>query len=299
MTWAAVRDRLRSPDHRGVLGRQVAERLVEGMRRALAGDRRVFVLGSWRQVFGALGLPQPSDRAGRAAMRLLEQLTDAVVRVTAQTWRVCSHGCDRPTAEQLDLRWDAGRKAESARPGQPAPRRRPRKSLRARARAAALELVFGQRPVEPRARQLAAVALREPKGLRVAVTLTAKAGGDAVAQSVAGDFAGRVRGAGGGIELVPERTLRGRLHYHGVVLGLTASDVGRIADETAGMGQRALEQLEDPRRASYWAGYAWKAPAEGVAVLSMVDAPQIEVQDAPQPMGLVGKVREWWGRFRS
>lgn len=292
MTWAAVRDRLRSPSHRGVLGRQVAERVVEAMRVALAGDRRVFVLGSWRQVFGALGLPVPSDRAGRAAMRLLEQLTDAVVRVTAQTWRVCSHGCDRPTAEQLELRYEETRKAESAPTGQAAQRRAPRKSLRARARALALELVWGRRPACPRGKRLAgAVRRAQLEGQPVvAVTLTAGLRGDGWARVAATRFVEEVGGRQGQVELVPERTRAGELHWHGVVIGIDALGVDRATRRVNAIGQYRVEQVDDPRRAAFWAGhYSWKGPAEGVEVMSTID-----YEERP---GLAEKAREAWRKL--
>ena len=230
----------------------MAGRLVEAMRVALAGGGRVFVLGTWPQVFAALGLPQPSPKAARAALGLLSKVTASVVRVTSQTWRVVSHRGDQPAAEQLGFRFAPNRKAESPEGAADGGRARRPRSLRARARAALLERLWGREPACPRARRLARAveAQREAGRVAVAVTLTSAIPSDYWAELAAKRFQAAVVHGGGDLELVAERSAVGRLHWHGVVLGLTAERVEEIA-AGAGVGERAVEELQRPARARY------------------------------------------------
>ena len=276
--WANVRDELRRGEWAGRLGRRIALGLVEAMRRAMADGQRVFVLGSWPQVFRALGLPQPSGKAARAALKMLAEVTSAVVQVTCHTWRVVSKAVDLPDEEQLDLAFDSKGKGESPpEPAQPARPARPR-TPRARARASVLERVWGREPADQAARRLAraveqfdAVELGEAWS----VTLTVPDGADATATAEA--FAERVRAAGAAVELVAERAREtGRLHYHGIAvvpdeaLDPDALDGGEMLAtwaHEAGAGSTDIHSIRDIHRLRCWAGYCWKAPADDLPVI--------------------------------
>ena len=291
--WANVRDELRRRAWAGRLGRQIALRLIEAMRSALAGGRRVFVLGAWPQVFQALGLPQPSGKAARAALQLLaEVVPGAVVRVTSQTWRVVSHGFDCVAGEQLELAFGSKGKGESApEPAQSARPARPR-TPRARARSSELERRWGREPADLAARRLArAVEHLDAVELGTAwsVTLTVPDGADATA--VAEAFAERLRAAGEAVELVAERAPEtGRLHYHGIaVVGPYsaarpwACAAARLRDEArrVGTGSTIIGSIRDIKRLRCWASYSWKAAADDLPVIRVgALAPETEEGEA-------------------
>ncbi|MEM9462109.1 MAG: hypothetical protein AAGF11_48585 [Myxococcota bacterium] len=278
--WASVRDELRRSEWAGRLGRQIALGLVEAMRSALAGGRRVFICGAWPRVFHTLGLPRPCGKAARAALQLLaEVLPGAVVRVTSQTWRVVSHGFDRVVGEQLELAYSASKKkGESAQePAQPARPARPR-TPRARARASELERHWGREPAVQAARQLARAVEQlgaVESGTAWTVTLTVPDGADATATAEA--FAERVQAAGAAVELVAERALKtGRLHYHGIavvpdeVLDPDVLDGGGVLAtwaHAAGVGSTDIHSIRDIHRLRCWASYCWKAPADDRPVI--------------------------------
>ena len=168
---------------------------------------------------------QPSGKAARAALKMLAEVTSAVVQVTCHTWRVVSKAVDLPDEEQLELAFDSKGKGESPpEPAQPARPARPR-TPRARARASVLERVWGREPVELAGRRLAraveqlgAVELGAVElGTARLVTLTVPDGVDATATAEA--FAALARAAGAAVELVAERApATGHLHYHGIAV---------------------------------------------------------------------------------
>jgi hypothetical protein len=282
MLWARVRDGVLARAHQ--LGRQVALRVVDAMRRALADGRRLHVVGSWPQVFAALGFdPErlPCGKAARAALALLAELAPgSVVRVTSHAWRVVSDAVDRATETQLDLAWggpagpDGKAEFSPERPSLAA--QRPAKPVRvpSRARALDLERLWGPQPAAATARA-AAARVDElgavEAGEAFTVTLTAKPGADAAA--VAEAFAVELARAGGGCWLVPERRADGtHLHFHGLAVG-TAEQV-RAAVEASGAGSSTVDSIRPGRwglrRMRFFAGYATKGDNEGETIASGV-----------------------------
>lgn len=260
--WARVRDEVLRRTHQ--LGRQVALELVSALQRVLANEGRVFVLGPWRQVWGALGLPAPSGKAARAALKMLAAATTAVVHVTSHTWRVVSHAADVATAEQLELLLDddPNGKGESgpmleqqlaAKP--PAP-----SAPRTLARSTALEAAWGPGPRSVAAQVLAARVDElgaVEAGRAWAVTLTAPDGADVEAAARA--FASRLVD-GSGAALTPERSPSGRVHFHGLAIGTEAEVAAALL--WSGAGSTDVSEIRGLRRLRYWAGYALKGPAE-------------------------------------
>jgi len=273
--WTRVRDGVLARTHE--LGRQVALALVDGLRRAVASDRRVFVLGRWPEVFAALGIEAPrSGKAARAALAKLAELADGfVVRVSSHYWRVASHAADLLRAEQLELLWDGPdgptgkgeREPETptavASPAPPAS-----SSPRAGARSLDLERAFGRLPADAAARLVAAKVDElgaVERGRAWSVTLTARPGTDV--RLVAQAFAAALSGEGRGCWLVPEYSPQhDMLHWHGIAIG--SEQQLQVAGAWSGAGETCVSQIRDLRRLRYWASYSRKGPAEDVDTIA-------------------------------
>lgn len=273
--WTRVRDGVLARTHE--LGRQVALALVDGLRRAVASDRRVFVLGRWPEVFAALGVPAPrSGKAARAALAKLEELAGGfVVRVTSHFWRVASHAADLMRTEQLELVWDgpAGPTGKGEREPEtpttaapPAPPASP--SPRAPARSLDLERAFGRLPADAAARLVAAKVDElgaVERGKAWSVTITAAPGADV--RLVAEAFGAALSGEGRGCWLVPEYSPKhDLLHWHGIAIG-TEQQL-QVAGAWCGAGETCVSQIRDLRRLRYWASYSRKGPAEDVDTIA-------------------------------
>ena len=256
--WSRIHDGVLARTH--ALGRQVALRVVGAVQRAVAHDERLRVRGTWRQVFAALGLAEPSDKAARAALTLLEQLGGVVRRVGYEArggwlWQVCSHAADARDDEQLDLDLAADRAERKAETGPRGPAAAPGPApAPARARA-------GAPARSPRAAAAQALVARVVElgaveaGRAWAVTLTAADEGDVDAIGKA--FVEGLTGEGCGALLVPE--VSGRRHWHGVAIGTEAEVMA--AQLWSGAGHSRVTVLRRPGR---WWGYCTKDPAGDV-----------------------------------
>lgn len=249
MLWTRIRDGVLARVREG--GRQVALAIVEALRDRAEAGRVFVVVGSWRQVFGALGLPWPCAKSAIRALALVAQLAGGAVRrldasgrpsATGHTWQVAT------VDPQLDLDLERDRKPESG-PEGPVPAPQPAApATRTPARTLALDLA--QRTLvaaELAARVTATGALQ--RGEAWAVTLTVAEGGDAAAVAV--EFGRELAAAGGGAVLVPE--VAAQLHAHGVAVG-TAEQVD-AALRACGAGHSVVSPIGDLRR---WAGYCVK-----------------------------------------
>lgn len=267
--WGRVRDRVLARTHQ--LGRQVALVLLDGLRRAVASDRPVVVVGRWPKIWAALQLEPPrSGKAARAALSMLVELGGGLVeRLTSHYWRLTTHAADRLRAEQLDLVYGTDgpdAKGESSPgEGEPAP---PTADDRPRTRACSpeLERAFGRVPRDAAAR-LVAARVDElgavERGEAWSVTITAGPAGDA--QRAAEAFAAALASGGAGCWLVPELGLEGeRLHHHGLAVG---SEAQLRAAGAWGGPETCVRRIRDLRRLRYCAAYSTKGPV-GDAIAS-------------------------------
>lgn len=242
--WARVRDGVLARVREG--GRQVALALAEALRDRVAAGRVVVVVGSWRQVFGALGVPWPCAKTAIRALSLLAELAGgAVQRLGARghSWVVSSAG-----ALQLDLDLARDGKSESD-PGGPRPAPQPAPpATRTPARSLALDRARSSLVAAELAARVEATGALE-RGEAVAVTITAPPGGDVI--EIGRKFCEALAAAGGGAVLVPEAS--GHLHLHGVGAGTATAIEAALA--ACGAGHTKVSQLAKPRR---WAGYCCK-----------------------------------------
>lgn len=284
--WGRVRSELRRPVYTGRPGRQVALTIVDAIRRSTRASERLYHLGPWRGLFKLLGLAEPCDKAARAALRLLASLTPHVRRVglharqgRGQTWIVASDDRDLPELGHFEERpaivcaprSEGKRNVTRSPTARTGSRAAATGAPRAPRRSPDLERLrrWGRRPSNPMARQLTAEVERlaaVEQGQLVTITITAPDGEDIVGRAVA--LARFFGGPGGGSILVPELSPKGRLHYHGFVVGKV--EAVQIAWRRCGGGQAKIEAVRpgDYHRVRYWAGYCMKGPMGGHAVIA-------------------------------